>query len=165
MVCNSAELIFYFLILNLDNHKKKLPKNRSGLLLHEESEEKESSNVVDGSNEIDNLGDKLSRLSSLTLSSLNSTFHLNKRRADYSTKKKYHSVDSDSPTHHYDNIPLPVALSKSDEDGSSTDASSGSSTSLTSPSTSSDSKRLSPQTQVRNSKIIEKHSKLIVYKN
>ena len=146
-------MIFY--LQNLDNHKKKLIKNRSGLLLHEESEEKESNDTVDGGSEIDNLGEKLSRLSSLTLSSLNSTFHLNKRRADYSTKKKYHSVDSESPSHLYDNVPLPIPLSKSDEDGSSTDASSGSSTSLTSPSTSSDSKRLSPQTQVSYSKNIE----------
>ena len=131
-----------------DNHKKKLTKNRSGLLLHEDSEEKESNDAIDVGSEMDNLGEKLSRLSSLTLSSLNSTFHLNKRRAEYSTKKKYHSVDSESPTHHYDNVPLPKPLSKSEEDGSSTDASSGSSTSLTSPSTSSDSKRMSPQTQV-----------------
>ena len=144
---------FILLLFILDNHKKKLTKNRSGLLLQEESEEKDS-NDVDGSNEIDNLGEKLSRLSSLTLSSLNSTFHLNKRRAEYSTKKKYHSVDSESPTHHYDNVPLPLPFSevekrnKLEEDGSSTDASSGSSTSLTSPSTSSDSKRRSPQTQV-----------------
>ena len=112
---------------------------------------------------MDNLGGKLSRLSSLTLSSLNSTFQLNKRRAEYSTKKKYHSVDSESPTHHYDNVPFPFPIEDNhrgagirnkdkseEEEGSSTDASSGSSTSLTSPSSVSDSKRMSPQTQVFN---------------
>jgi hypothetical protein len=104
---------------------------------------------------MDNLGGKLSRLSSLTLNSLNSTFQLNKRRSEYATKKKYHSVDSESPTHQYDNVPFPIPFSnqedqravrkvnknKSEEEESSTDTSSGSSTSLTSPSSASDSKR------------------------
>ena len=144
-----------------DNQKKKLTKNRSELLLQDESPDKDSNGLEDCIDQ-DNLGEKLSRLSSLTLSSLNSTFQLNKRRADYSTKKKYHSVDSESPTHNYDNVPLPIPFGKQDhpngarpknqtnseEEGSSTDGCSGSSTSLTSPSSSSDSKRLSPQTQV-----------------
>merc|ERR1719412_533760 len=146
----------------IDNQKKKLTKNRSELLLQDESPDKDSNGLEDCIDQ-DNLGEKLSRLSSLTLSSLNSTFQLNKRRADYSTKKKYHSVDSESPTHNYDNVPLPIPFGKQDhpngarpknqtnseEEGSSTDGSSGSSTSLTSPSSSSDSKRLSPQTQVQ----------------
>ena len=76
-----------------DNQKKKLTKNRSELLLQDESPDKDSNGLEDCIDQ-DNLGEKLSRLSSLTLSSLNSTFQLNKRRADYSTKKKYHSVDS-----------------------------------------------------------------------
>ena len=129
-------------------------------MLQDESLEKDP-NDLDGCTEMDNLGGKLSRLSSLTLSSLNSTFQLNKRRAEYSTKKKYHSVDSESPTHHYDNVPFPFSKEdhqhdagkrnknkSEEEEGSSTDASSGSSTSLTSPSSASDSKRMSPQTQV-----------------
>ena len=76
-----------------DNQKKKLTKNRSELLLQDESPDKDANGLEDCIDQ-DNLGEKLSRLSSLTLSSLNSTFQLNKRRADYSTKKKYHSVDS-----------------------------------------------------------------------
>ena len=154
-------MYFHFV---LDNHKKKLSKKRSDLLLHNESLDKDS-HELDGSNEIDNLGEKLSRLSSLTLNSLNSTFQLNKRRSEYSTKKKYRSVDSESPTHHYDNVPFPIPFTKtedprgvrqenqnkSEEEESSTETSSGSSTSLTCPSSVSDSKRLSPQTQVNNS--------------
>ena len=96
-----------------DNQKKKLTKNRSELLLQDESPDKDSNGLEDCMDQ-DNLGEKLSRLSSLTLSSLNSTFQLNKRRADYSTKKKYHSVDSESPTHNYDNVPLPIPFGKED---------------------------------------------------
>ena len=104
-------VLYYMRCTRLCSLPQKITRNRSGLLLEEESEEKYS-NDVDGGNEMDNLGGKLSRLSSLTLSSLNSTFHLNKRRAEYSTKKKYHSVDSESPTHHYDNVPLPLQFSE-----------------------------------------------------
>ena len=68
------------------NLKKKLTKNRGEILLQDESPDK-NLNGLEGCIDQDNLGEKLSRLSSLTLSSLNSTFTLNKRRADHSTKK------------------------------------------------------------------------------
>ena len=70
-----------------DNQKKKLTWNRSELLLQDESPDKNSNGLEDCIDQ-DNLGEKLSRLSSLTLSSPNSTFQLNKRRADHFTKKK-----------------------------------------------------------------------------
>ena len=68
------------------NLKKKLTKNRGEILLQDESPDK-NLNVLEDCIDQDNLGEKLSRLSSLTLSSLNSTFTLNKRRTDHSTKK------------------------------------------------------------------------------
>ena len=68
------------------NLKKKLTKNRGEILLQDESPDK-NLNVLEDCIDQDNLGEKLSRLSSLTLSSLNSTFTLSKRRTDHSTKK------------------------------------------------------------------------------
>ena len=158
-----TRLAFNILLFFADNHKKKLSKNRSQPLLENETLGKESEGLDDAEN--DNLGGKLSRLSTLTLSSLNSTFQMNRRRSEYATKKKYHSVDSESPTHQYDNIPFTFpgqdagqhenttgdrAKADEEEEESSSEASSGSSTSLTSPSSVSDSKRLSPPTQVLN---------------
>ena len=70
-----------------DNQKKKLTKNRSELLLQDESPDKDSNELEDCIDQ-DNMGEKLSLLSSLTLSSLNSTFQLHKPKGRLFHKEK-----------------------------------------------------------------------------